>query len=371
MPSVLRAALSVEQLWQPVPGGSGTYIVELVDALGDVPDLDVVGLAARHAGPPPADWPLDVPVHHLPLPRALLYEAWQRLGVPRAEWVAAGIDVVHATTWALPSTRRPLVVTVHDLAFLQDAAHFSRRGNAFFRRALDRTRAVADAVIVPSRVTADDCLAAGLDPARLTVVPHGSRVTSPSEADVRAWRHRAGLSRDYVLWCGTVEPRKNLRTLLAAFALAGKALGDLDLVLVGPPGWGRMPALPDGLPRERVHVLGHLDRAALDTAYAGARAFCFPSVREGFGLPVLEAMQHGTPVVTSAGTACAEVAGDAALLVDALDARAMAAALVDATGNAHDELARRSLVRASGFSWSAAAQATAEVYRTAVTARTR
>jgi glycosyltransferase involved in cell wall biosynthesis len=363
VPTDLRVTLTVEQLWQPVPGGSGTYIVELIRALGQVPGIAVRGLAAHHDGAPPADWPLDAPVRHAPFPRTVLYEAWQRLGVPRAEWTVPGTDVVHATTWALPATRRPLVVTVHDLAFLHDATHFSRRGNLFFRRALDRTRATADAVVVPSRVTADDCLAAGLDASRLTVVPHGSRVTTPSDLDVRAWRDAAGLTREYILWCGTVEPRKNLRTLLAAVAGAGAALDDVDLVLVGPQGWGRMPPLPDGLPPERVHVLGHLDRASLDAAYAGARVFCFPSIREGFGLPVLEAMQHGTPVVTSAGTACAEIAGDAALLVDPLDAGAMAAALVAAAGDARDDLSHRSRARAALFSWDTAARATADVYR--------
>ncbi len=359
-PTDLRVALTVEQLWQPVPGGSGTYIVELVRALR-ADGVRVVGLAARHGGPPPADWTPDAPVRHSALPRRALYDAWQRLGRPRAEGLVPAPDVVHATTWAVPPTRRPLVVTVHDLAFLHDRSHFTRRGNAFFRRALERTRAGAAAVIAPSRVTADECVGAGLDPATVHVVPHGSRVTTPSPSDVTAWRQHRGLARDYVLWCGTLEPRKNVPTLLAGFARARVA--DLDLDLVGPRGWGGVPALPDGLDRDRVHLLGSLPRAELDAAYAGARAFCFPSIREGFGLPVLEAMQHGAAVVTSRGTACAEVAGDAALLVDALDPDDVADALERATGPEHDDLSRRARARAAQFSWAATAGATAEVYR--------
>lgn len=356
----LRAALTVEQLWQPTPGGSGTYVVELGNALRGVPDVRPTGIAAAHRGAPPPDWRTLLPVRHAPLPRRALYEAWQRAGLPRAEHVVPGVDVVHATTWAVPPTARPLVVTVHDVAFLHDPGHFTRRGNAYFRRALEHVRRRADAIVVPSASTAQDCTAAGIAAERITVVPHGVRVTRPTSARVTGLRRELGLTRDYVLWCGTVEPRKNLATLLTAFAGLG---ADVDLVLAGPAGWGRVPELPAGLRRDRVHVLGRLDREDLDTVYAGARAFCFPSIREGFGLPVLEAMAHGVPVVTSAGTACAEVAGDAAVLVPALDADAMTEGLARAVGPDHDDLVARGLRRASQFSWQAAADATAGVYR--------
>lgn len=357
----LRVALTVEQVWQRTPGGSGTYVVELSRALSQHAGVAAVGIAAWHRDPPPPAWPLTIPVRHAPLPRRALYDAWQQLRQPRAEHLVPGAAVVHATTWAIPPTARPLVATVHDLAFLHDRSHFTARGNAFFRRALDRVRDQAAAVLVPSHVTADECLAEGIDAARITVVPHGARVTHPSAAALADWRVRHGVGRDYVLWCGTVEPRKNLPTLLAAYQRA--ALADVDLVLVGPQGWGLLPAIGEGLDRGKVHVLGSLDRPDLDAAYAGARAFCFPSIREGFGLPVLEAMEHGVPVVTSAGTACAEVAGNAALLVDALDVDALAEALVEATGAGHDRLAALSTQRARAFSWERAAETTVRVYR--------
>lgn len=361
VPQRPHVALTVEQLWQRTPGGSGTYIVELARELHDGGLATVTGVAARHPEPPPQDWTVGVPVRHARLPRRALYDAWQVLRRPRAESLVPDVDVVHATTWAVPPTRRPLVVTVHDLAFLHDAAHFTPRGNAFFRRALDVVRERADAVVVPSRSTADDCVAAGLDASRVTVVPHGARGARVGDDAVERFRATTGVRRDYVLWCGTIEPRKNLDRLLGAFAAAGT--DDLDLVLVGPAGWGALPPLPAGLAPERVHVLGHLDVDLLAAAYRGARAFCFPSLREGFGLPVLEAMHQGTPVVTSQGTACAEVGGDAAVLVDPLDVASIADGLRTAVGDAHDDLAVASGLRAAEFSWEAAARATAEVYR--------
>ncbi len=357
--------MTVEQLWQPVPGGSGTYVTELLQALAERTDVDVVGLAARH-GAAPEDGRLPVPVRHSVLPRRVLYDAWQHVGGPHAERLVPGAQVVHATTWAVPATRLPLVVTVHDVAFLHDPSHFTRRGNAFFRRALERVRSRADAVVVPSATTAEECVAAGVAADRITIVPHGVKVGQPTVDDVTAWRRRAGLHREYVLWCGTIEPRKNLAGLLDAFARAVADGADLDLALVGPQGWGRMPDLPTGLDPSRVHVLGRLDRADLDAAYRGARAFCFPSFREGFGMPVLEAMAHGTPVVTSAGTACAEVAGGAALLVDPTDSGAIADALREASGPAHDELSRASAARAASATWSAAASQTVAVYRAVI-----
>jgi len=366
-PTELRVALTTEQCWQPVPGGSGTYIVELTRELAGIEGLAVTGIAARHAVPPEDDWVPAGLVRHSRLPRRLLYDAWQHLPGPRAEVIAGGADVVHATTWAIPATRRPLVVTVHDLAFLHEPSHFTARGNRYFRRALAQTRRSARSIIVPSLSTADDCVAAGLPAAQITVIPHGSRPEPRTTREVADFRDRYSLDRDYVMWCGTIEPRKNLPALLAAFAAAAQTLTDVDLVLVGPVGWGDVPVVPTDLAPGRVRMLGHLSRADLHTAYAGAAVFCYPSLREGFGLPVLEAMQHGVPVVTSQGTACAEVAGDAGLLADPRDPQDIARALVAAI-RGHDELAQRSRERARDFTWEASAASTAAMYRDAATA---
>lgn len=368
MEEPVRVAMTVEQCWQPVPGGSGSYIAELSSALTALGSARVVGVAARH---PAAELPrpaLSVPVRHSRLPRAALYESWSRWRRPRVERLAGPTDVVHATTWALPGRRRPLVVTVHDLAFLRDPGHFTERGNAFFRRALTIVRDEAAGIVVPSEATRADCVAEGLDPGRLTVVPHGVRAAEVSGDRLTAWRAGHGLERPYVLWCGTLEPRKNVVRLVEAFARArAGGLIEHDLVLVGPAGWGGSGAHVEqalsALPAGAVHMLGRLDDLDLQTAYAGASAFAFPSLWEGFGMPVLEAMAHGVPVVTSAGTSMAEFADGSAELVDPLDVDDIAAGLVRAVaaGAPSAAIARS----ADAYTWEASARAHVAVYRAA------
>jgi glycosyltransferase involved in cell wall biosynthesis len=367
----IRVAMTVEQCWQPVPGGSGSYIVELAAALATSTDIDVVGLAARHRSDaaPVLDPPM--PVRRARLPRTLLYETWNRLRRPRAESVTGAVDLVHATTWAVPGTRAPLVVTVHDLAFLREPDHFTARGNTFFRRALDLTRREAIRVIVPSVATRDDCLMHGIEAERVRVIPHGVRAFPTTESQRAAGAARLGVTRPYVLWCGTLEPRKNVPRLVEAYARAVREHGlDLDLVLVGPTGWGgaedEIRRVVRLLPEGTVHLPGRLDDLDLQCAYAGATVFAFPSLWEGFGMPVLEAMAHGVPVVTSAGSAMAEFVGSGGLLVDPHDVGAMAEALVTAAGARRSDLARAAREIAVQMTWGASARAHAEVYREAV-----
>jgi glycosyltransferase involved in cell wall biosynthesis len=358
-----RVGLVVEQCWQRVPGGSATYITELTRALLDRADIDPVGLSALHPGDSPASVWLTLPVRALPLPRAALYRLWDHTGAPHPEWTVHGLDVVHATTWAVPATRRPLVVTVHDLAFLRDPSHFTPHGVRFFTRALDRTRELARAVIVPSVATALDCEQAGIEPERIHVIPHGSRPHVAPEASER----RLTLPDRYVLWCGTWEPRKNVGALLAAFKLVAAEDKDIHLVLVGPRGWGERVAPDASSPSaERVHLLGRLDTAQLGEAYARAEAFCFPSTWEGFGLPVLEAMAAGLPVVTSRDTSMAEIAVGVGVLVDPRDPADIAAGIVRAIGPEHPTLAALSRKRALDYTWAAAAQRTAAAYHAAL-----
>lgn len=371
----LSVALTVEQLWQPVPGGSGTYVRALVSALGERPEVRTTGIRARPGGETTVD-PLPVALAASRLPRRYLYESWGRLrrpAVPRtAADRAAGrrYHVVHATTWAVPPRSAPLVVTVHDVAFLRTPEHFTAHGVAFFQRALDTVRRDADLVVVPSEVTRADCVDAGIDADRLRVVHHGTVPWTRSAADVAAFRSAHGLRRDFVLWCGTLEPRKNVGAVLGAFERLLAEGSDLDLVLVGPTGWGgtsdEVRRAVDALPADRVHVLGRLDDADLQSAYAAAAVFCFPSLWEGFGMPVLEAMNHGTPVVTSRGTSMAEVSGDGALLVDPLDTAQIAAAVREAAGEQGASLGAAGRVNAARYTWEASAAAHVEVYREAV-----
>lgn len=368
MDEIIRLAVTVEQCWHRVPGGTATSTLGLLAELARSDDLDVVGVAARHTEPPPDAFVPPVPVRHLPLPRLALYEAWHALRWPKVERATGPVDVVHATAVAIPPTDSPLVVTIHDLAFLADSSQATRHGNRFFRRGTELARRHATRVVVPSEATAAECRDAGFDPDVIRVVPWGADIREVTDEQVVAARELHGLHRPFVLFVGTVEPRKNLGAVVAAMEVVAEEHPDVDLVLVGPDGWNEDLAQRLA-PLERagvtVHRLGFVSLVDLPALYAACEVFCFPSLREGFGLPVLEAMAHGAPVVTSAGTATAEVGGDVALLVEPNDHHAVGAALLrvlDDPALAAD-LARRGRARAATFTWAATAEATVDVYR--------
>ena len=367
----LRVAVTLEQCWHRVPGGTATSALRSVAALDERDDVAVLGVSARHAEPPAPAFRPTVPMRQVPLPRLAMYESWHWLGQPRLERSTGAVDVVHATGMAVPPTRAPLVVTVHDLAFVHDPSQYTRRGVSFFRRAIELARRRADLVVCPSEATIADCLDHGFDPARLRHVPWGVDATAATPADVTRVRAGYGLDRPYVLWLGTIEPRKNLGVLLDAF---GRVADDVDLVLAGPTGWhedlaGRLERLGP-----RAHAVGFVPQGDLPALMAGASLFCYPSVREGFGMPVLEAMAQGVAVVTSAGTAMAELVeppdrARAGLLVDPTDPAALGHTLNEllADDAARAELGAVGRDRAAVATWSRTAQLLADCYREAAT----
>jgi glycosyltransferase involved in cell wall biosynthesis len=356
----MRVAVTVEQSWHVVPGGIATATVELVRALVARTDVEVIGVAARHVEPPPPDLTPPVEVGQFALTRRALYASWQWLRRPVVERAAGPVDVVHDAGYVVPPSRAPLVATVHDLAFLEYPRHYGWRTLAVLRRGMALARREARLVMCPSRTTIEACRAAGFDPARLRLVPWGVAAAPVDGAAVDALRARYGLDRPYVLFVGTVEPRKNLPRVLEAFRGLGR--DDVLLVLAGPRGWKEDVA--DAAVDGGVRWLGAVARGDLGGLYTGAAAFVYPSLLEGFGLPVLEAMAHGTPVVTSAGTATAEVAGDAALLVDPLDTDAIAEGVdrVLRDPELSERLRSRGRIRAGGFTWERSAELAVEVY---------
>jgi glycosyltransferase involved in cell wall biosynthesis len=358
----MRVALTVEQSWTSVPGGTARATIELARALQTRSDVDVIGVAARHARPAPDEWSPPVPVHHLGLPRVALYEAWHKLRWPPVESATGVVDVVHGTMIAVPASRAPLVLTIHDLTFLSHPSHFTSRGIRFFRKALTLARRHARLITCPSQATLAACLSAGFESDRLRVVPWGVRVRALSDGQLERVRNRYRLHRPYVLFCGTVEPRKNLRRVLESFRALDRP--DVELVLAGPRGWKE--DIGDAIARleGRARWLGFVPGEDLDAIYAGAAVFAYPSLAEGFGFPVLEAMARGVPVVTSAGTATEEVAADAALLVDPLDVDTIAGAIERALTDRGlaQRLGEAGRARAATYTWERSAELMAGVY---------
>lgn len=364
----MRVAVTLEQCWHRVPGGTATSVLGLLGALAATGDVDLVGVAARHDAPPEGPFRPPVDVRHLPLPRLALYEAWHGPGPlrwPPPQRATGPVDVVHATAVAVPPTRRtPLVLTIHDLAFLAEPGAFTKHGLRFFRRGTDLARRHARLVVVPSEATAAECREAGFAADRIRVVPWGHDPAPVEPAAVAAVRERFGLPERYGLFVGTAEPRKNLPRLLRAWRAAGT---DVPLALAGPVGWGddaELDALAQAVGARR---LGYVEPASRDALYAGAALVAYPSLREGFGLPVLEAMAQGTPVLTSRGTATEEVAGDAGELVDPLDEASIAHGIARVLGDeaVGASMAERGRARAAGFTWAASADGYLAAYREA------
>jgi glycosyltransferase involved in cell wall biosynthesis len=327
-------------------------------------EIEQVGVAARHREPPSAAFRPAIEVRHLPLPRRALYEAWHRLRRPDVQRATGPVDVVHATGYAIPPRRAPLVATMHDLAWRRDASMFTRNGVRFFEAGLRCVLDDADLVLCPSAATLGDCRTAGIDDGRLRRIPWGMTVADPTEDEVAAARERYGLAGRYVLSVGTIEPRKNLGRLLDAFARLPQQ--DVRLALVGPTGWGDSLGRAVAALGDRVRACGFVPQSALPALYRGASVFCYPSLWEGYGLPVAEAMGAGAPVVTSTGTATEElVAGGAGLAVDPHDVDAIAAALASVLDDADlaDRLRTAGRARAEATTWQATAEGTVAAYR--------
>lgn len=251
------------------------------------------------------------------------------------------------------------MVTVHDLAFLHRPEHFTPHGVAFMTRGFELARRSADVIAVPSQVTADDCRAHGVDGDRLAVVPWGATPVEVSQADRERVRTAHALPETFVLWVGSAEPRKNLPSLVAAMR---DLAGDAPLVLAGSGGWG--VDLDAVVAAPHVRHIGEVPAADLPVLFDLATVFALPSLLEGFGMPVLEAMAQGTAVVTSAATSTEELVGPEGVVVDPLDVEALSSAIgmLLSDDEHRGRIAEAGRRRAATMTWDATAARTEAVY---------
>jgi len=298
-------------------------------------------------------------------PRALhgmAGHAWEQIYLP----VAAHGKLLWNPNCTGPVTVQQQVCTFHDLIVLDHPEWFSPRFAQWYKWLLPRVARQCRALIAVSEYTKHRVVEMlEINPARITVVPNGVgenfRPAAPREAtEVREW---LGIGeRPFLLSVGTLEPRKNLRRLLTAWSIAQDQVPEeMELVIAGAAGAPSIFAGQDALQApSRTRLVGYCQEPLLPALYSEATAFVYPSLYEGFGLPPLEAMACGTPVICSETSSLPEVVGDAALLVDPQDPRSIADAIVQ-LANSQDqrgELRHSGRQRAARFSWDAAAQQT-------------
>ena len=319
----MRVGIDIAPLVQ-TRAGTARHVRGLLAALRDRPDVELELLSFGGAGR---------------LSSVTRDALWYPVGLGRR---TRGLDVLHCTTFRGPSNAGiPTVLTVHDLAILRAPEVFPRWHRLYGRFGLERVLRGADAIVAVSEFSRDETIAlAGVPPERVCVIPHGVDAVFTADG--------ARAEGDYVLAVATLEPRKN-----RARAVDAAREAQVELRVVGARGWGGV---------EVEGWVGEIPDAELAALYRGARCVLYPSLYEGFGLPVLEAMGCGTPVVTSVATAMEEVAGGAAVLVDPLDVSAIASGIREAAGR-RDELVAAGLERASRFTWERAADSVVELWR--------
>lgn len=310
----------------------------------------------------------------LPLPERWATVLWHRLRLPIAvDWFTGPVDIFHAPDFVLPPVRHGRrVLTVHDLAFLLFPECADARLREYLMAVVPRSVRHADFVIADSTNTQNDmiCLL-GAVPERTAVVPGGveRRFQPASQASVLELRKRLQLPEQFILSIGMMEPRKNWQGLIRAYNQARVRHGiTQQLVLAGPRGWLWESIVDerDRSPfRSDILFLGFVADADLPTLYSAADAFAFPSFYEGFGLPPLEAMACGTPVVVSNAASLPEVVGEAGLTVPPEDLDGLADALgrLVLDEGLRDGLSLLGRARAATFSWERSAEQLVEVYR--------
>ncbi|MCO4760127.1 MAG: glycosyltransferase family 4 protein [Myxococcales bacterium] len=355
--------------WVPGRTGIGLYTERLLRALVGLDRGDELLLASNLATDD-----VDVPGRRLgpqmPL-RALWMQTAMGLHVARERPDVAFFPNYVAPLASTYASACPTVVTVHDMAVFLHPETFTFKKRVLQRRLLPPLLRHAKAIVTPSEATRTDLLRLlPVDPRRVVAIPlaadpaYMTPVSAESQATVQ---RKFELPDRYLLAVSTLEPRKNLVRLIEAFEQVWPDHQEVKLILVGGKGWrddAIAAALRQSSARDGIEAFGYVEFDELRALYAGALAMCYPSLYEGFGLPVIEAMACGAPVLVSRGSSLDEVAGDAALQVDPLDTQTIVSGirrLLDEP-ELRSQLARRGLAQAQTFSWARTAEQTREVF---------
>lgn len=292
------------------------------------------------------------------LPPAFMEIVWNRLHIFPVEWLIGSIDVFHSSDWTQPPTKAYKVTTIHDLTPLRFPEISHPRIVAAHKARLGWVKKEVDKIIAVSEFTKREIVEVlGINPDKITVIheaPDPSLKASNKEEVIRI-KEKFKILGDYLFVVGG-DPRKNISTIVQAFSRLRKGMPGTELVIAGKL-WKKIPT------KEGIKLLGHVDREDLATLYSGAQALVYTSLYEGFGLPILEAMQIGCPVVTSNLSSMPEVAADAAVLVDPTSPEEIAKGIEKVLSD-RKRWIKRGKKRASEFSWKKAARKTIKVYHT-------
>jgi glycosyltransferase involved in cell wall biosynthesis len=341
----VRIAFDVSPLSHPLLG-IGNYIQGSLGGLVDAAEgeHEIVAFAPTSVKGPDriraALEGIDVELRTWRLPFShAVRTAWSRAGRPAAERLLGSFDVLHFTDWMFPPQAAGVrATTIHDLVPLRHPEWTTARTQAMHGRKYRNAAETCDVVFVNSAYTGRDVTAT------LGIPPERIRVAHPAPKTIfRAEGEAADLGAPYALTVATLEPRKNLETLIEAHRLLG---GELRLAVVGAEGWGEQPLLE----RPGIERLGYVSDGELARLYRGAAVVAYPSRFEGFGIPVIEAMACGVPVVVSAHESLDEASGNAALRADPDDPAAFAAAIARALDE-RDHLVAAGLEHVKSFSW--------------------
>jgi glycosyltransferase involved in cell wall biosynthesis len=352
--------------------GNESYITNLIEALAE---LDSVNRYTLYVTKEAA-----VERFHNRWPHVRVQKTWPHTPLVRipltlaAELRRRPVDLLHVQYTAPPLAPCPVVATIHDLSFEHLPQTFKRRSRMQLRLTVRRTARSASHILVPSEHTRRDLIETyRVEPERVSVTPlaapaHFAPVED--ESKVRRVRELYKLKGDYILAVGSIQPRKNLSLLIAAYADLRRARPQANLpqlALVGKKAWlydETLRALDESGLRDLTVLTGYVAEADLPALYTGALCFVYPSYFEGFGLPPLEAMQCGTPVITGNRTSLREVVHDAGLLFDPFDKEALKAALAQMIDDANlrARLSVKGRERARHFSWRETARLTLQAY---------